>query len=275
MKRLLLFILIGLIVFRYFVYRRSFNLYGKIIQVSVSLKKIPDIFLKTEIGNECSIDDANKSDLDKIHCLRKWANKNIDRGLVENQEKIVSDNKSLWEIIRSFNKDQGGVNCGRASTTLELIYDLFGYESYVIHIGKKSEDWHTVNLVKVNLDGKTVYVVEDVVYNLSFLDGRGRPLDYFGLLKLVKNNCFDDVGIDADGSFKHDFLCIDKKECQKKCRDIQSLKDGKYKCSVDNDIYGRKQLSSYAYIRRVYARDNQKKAEQLYDKIQISLKDLP
>ena len=140
--------------------------------------------------------NPNVSDYEKVNLIREWAAMNT---LVARKRSIKLDDpkKNMQDpnyykqnasiIYYSFIMIKGGVWCGGTSYALAKLYELFGYESIMMNIDLKKGKWsHALNLVKINEDDKSRYVIQDAYLNSTFVHKNGSPLDYFDMIELLR-----------------------------------------------------------------------------------------
>lgn len=113
--------------------------------------------------------------------------------------------KGTNEIYQLFSQNSGGVDCSGSAYSLMRLYADRGYETYTYHSGKKAFR-HVITLVRINHRGKTILMVEDPTYNITYVNLKGNPLDFFEMLAFIKRRKFSSFKIE-DGGGKHVFLC--------------------------------------------------------------------
>ena len=126
------------------------------------------------------------SDWDRANLLRHcaavhtvWSSQSC---LLENDPSLGFYSLSASSIFRAFRGKQGGAMCGGMAYTLMKLYQDFGYESYIVDMGKPEYETHVVVLVRVENANRHLLSIQDVLFDISLVDGNGRPLDYFDLL---------------------------------------------------------------------------------------------
>jgi hypothetical protein len=118
--------------------------------------------------------DSRTSDYQATKLLRIWADTWID--IAATGDTLGSDDflvSNIDDRYRRFLKNEGGVFCFHAATTLMAVYHEFGFDAWVLSIGDANTYTHAVTLVRV---GKKL-VVQDAYLNYSFVDRSGHPLD--------------------------------------------------------------------------------------------------
>ena len=162
------------------------------------------------------INDPNLSDWAKVNLLRRWAYQNSD---VAMNNSCLIDNPDLRpqnaaEIFSKFQQDKGGVYCGGASVFLTKLYQLYGFDAYALNMGKPSLSQsltHVLVLVKIRHNGQEILVVQDALFNNTYTHLDRTPLDYFELIKLLKNRQESQVKVvqDQDGD-RDTLLCANQ-----------------------------------------------------------------
>lgn len=152
------------------------------------------------------------SDFGKVSALRHWAAERID---LSSESLFLTNNQSFQfytgnvsAIFRAFQQNIGGVWCGGTAWTLKRTYQLFGYEAHYLAIGEAGYTTHAETLVYIDDRGKKVLSVQDAYFDLSYVDKKGNPLDYFEMLSLLRDNRDEEIVIvrSADHEFQRDLL---------------------------------------------------------------------
>jgi hypothetical protein len=170
------------------------------------------------------INNPNISDWEKVNLLRRWAYQNSDltmaKGCLIDSPDLRP--KSAAEIFSSFQKDEGGVWCAGMSIFLMKLYEQYGFESYALNMGKPSAAdtlimgnppvgssiTHVLVLVKIPHKGRNLLVVQDGYLNNTYTHLDGSPLDYFELIKLLKNRQENKIKVVRDqGASRDNLLC--------------------------------------------------------------------
>lgn len=156
--------------------------------------------LKELITSEVPVlSQENASDFEKVSSLREWVFNNVpvvdENLLIENVlDTPYYSRIPLTERITTFRKGLAGAWCGATAGTLMDVYNLFGYEAYIVDHGNSSFSWtHVITIVKILDDGRSIYSVQDAYLNNTWVGKYGRPRDYFGGLALIRTKNIDDV----------------------------------------------------------------------------------
>lgn len=148
--------------------------------------------------------NQQKSEFDTVVAIREWVYNNIpdteDEMLLEKVFRVSSASEIPLNIrLNIFNNGMVGTTCGATAQTLRDIYELFGYESYLLNMGnipeKGSPATHVVTLVKIKNKSTDLYSIQDAYLNYTFINSNGEPIGYFELLNYLKNKSTKDVFI--------------------------------------------------------------------------------
>lgn len=161
------------------------------------------------------INNPSISNWEKVNLLRRWAYQNSDLAMTKG---CLIDSpdlrpKSVAEIFSSFQQDAGGVWCGGMSIFLMKLYEQYGFESYALNMGKPSVSQsltHVLVLVKIPHKGRNLLVVQDSLFNNTYTHLDGSPLDYFELIKLLKNRQENKIKVVQDQGTSRDTLLCSK-----------------------------------------------------------------
>lgn len=158
-----------------------------------------------------NLTNRQMDDWQKVNILRQWAYENADVAsnscLLQNNPSFKFYSKSATELFEVFAQDKGGVWCAGKAFALMRLYQYYGFDSYVLSYGKNGLITHAVTLVKINHQGKDILAVEDSYFNLAYANRDNSPLDYFQLIKLLKNKREDKIKVIQDSKGKyHDFI---------------------------------------------------------------------
>jgi len=85
--------------------------------------------------------------------------------------------------------------CGGMAYALMKLYRDFGYESYIVDMGKPEYETHVVVLVRVEDGDRQLLSIQDVLFDVSLVDRDGRPLDYFEMLGKLRNLRHEEINI--------------------------------------------------------------------------------
>ncbi|MFC2153911.1 glycosyltransferase family 39 protein [Candidatus Altiarchaeota archaeon] len=144
---------------------------------------------------------------EKVKLLRAWAAQNIDvsneRGLLDksnsgNPDSLGYNFRSLDTptIFAYFEEDRGGVWCWGTAYALMRLYEMFGYDSFIVDVGDIDIPVsHVFNLVNVDCDGRNVWSIQDAYVDVTFEHLDGRCMDYLEFLELLQQRRHDEVKI--------------------------------------------------------------------------------
>jgi hypothetical protein len=130
------------------------------------------------------------SDFEKVNKIREWVNEQTIWGtLPDNEINTMINKKTSLEMYKYYlSHTEKAYDCGSYSVFLHKIYQLFGYESYIYDMGKDNQFRHTVVLVWIKDEGKKKLIIEDPSYNITYIDIKTNPLDYFQFIEYLKND---------------------------------------------------------------------------------------
>ena len=155
-------------------------------------EQYPNMKLKQIILNDCpELKSKNITDYQKICIIRNWAANVIDCSDFDlTLDRRIANFYSLtaYEIYQLFDQDKGGVWCAGSSEFLKKALRLFGFEAYDLYYGFKEPGGytHAVTLVKIQEGESEILSVQDAYFNTTYELSTGEPLDYFELLRLLK-----------------------------------------------------------------------------------------
>jgi len=131
------------------------------------------------------------SDWDRVNLIRHcaavhtvWSSQSC---LLENDPSLSFYSLSASSIFRAFRGKQGGAMCGGMAYALMKLYHDFGYESYIVDMGKPEYETHVVVLVRVEDTNRYLLSIQDILFDISLVDSNGRPLDYFDVLGKLRD----------------------------------------------------------------------------------------
>lgn len=159
--------------------------------------------------------DFNISDFERVNRIRKWVYELSTWGIKPvsyEQRNLINWSTSL-KMYDVFKKSKQAYDCGVYTVFLVKIYQLFGLESYVYDMGKEQQDYHSIVLVWINEWGKRKLIIEDPSYNLTYVDTKNEPMDFFELLRHIKEKNEKKVVIRQDASKGHKALCFPDDLC--------------------------------------------------------------
>ncbi len=145
-----------------------------------------------------SLTDSTATPDDQVSDLREWVESWVpiadtteegdSRGLTPPDLPRYWDLSpdDLYETLRT---NQGAVLCGGAAWTLMLVYEAFGFPSWIYNTGLTSTYSHVVTLVKTG----DVIQVQDPLYRYRVRDKNGRPADVRWLLRRLQSVGPDEV----------------------------------------------------------------------------------
>lgn len=179
---------------------------GKEREEFVRTRQTARELLKYIILSDCpELKRTELSEFSLVSLLREWSAAHTpwtrqpellldgDRGTVDGDESSFYQ-RDVSEIYAAFLKQAGAVWCGGSAHALCSLYRLYGFDASTLNIGfGDSPVSHVVTLVSVRDEGRAVISIQDAYFNQVLVDGQGRPLDYFDLIKLLSERKHDEV----------------------------------------------------------------------------------
>lgn len=132
----------------------------------------------------------------------------------------ISVKSKIWkistkEIFDIFRKQKGGVDCSGISYSLLKIYTDLGFEAYSYSAGI-GDFTHVIVLINTEYKGKKILLVEDPLFNITYISPNGDPIDFIEMLKLIKQKEYSKIA-SSGGNEKFLYLCskadIEKLTC--------------------------------------------------------------
>lgn len=137
------------------------------------------------------------TDFQKTTILREFVAKHADLGFkTTDVEQLDTNwyNQDIAYFYTVFEQDRASAKCGVVSRMLQLLYDLYGFESVRYDMGKlNSSLTHVTTLVNIVQEGKKQLIVQDAMFNYTLTDTKGQAKDFYTLLGELKQNKTDDV----------------------------------------------------------------------------------
>lgn len=169
--------------------------------------------------------------------------------------------KNSFQILDFVNKNIRGLDCSGISTVLMKTYAEKGYESYAYHSGKLSGAFtHVITLVKIRHKGEDRLIIQDPTYNITYIDQKGDPIDFFVFLSLLKRKEYEKFSILHNKDLYHTYFCSSNDDANHLCnpkadgRDIRIINPNvwsfKEKAYVSTLI---EYISIYLDYRNVYS----------------------
>ncbi|HZU35612.1 MAG TPA: hypothetical protein VFA18_06885, partial [Gemmataceae bacterium] len=170
------------------------------------------LWLRQRVSRDCpAIDDPALDDWSRVCLLRQWAWQHIpwcSRSLLLDQKPAISlycrDAPGVFAYLLS---DSGGVWCGGAAYALAKLYELYGYPAWTYDYGLPEVMTHVTTVVRIQLRGQRMLVVQDPTFNLTYTAPNGMPLDLATLLKQLRSRQAASVVFQAgDPGQRREFL---------------------------------------------------------------------
>jgi len=176
--------------------------------ISSDVSQYTSAMLENVIASEYpEINNQNITDWEKVNILRDWAYEHTDYPNVSIQTsgKILNAipeshfyQKEAPEIYSIYLNDQGAVVCSGSAYSLERLYEMYGYKSYFVNLGDPivaNQTSHAITLVQINHNGKPLLSVEDAYFDYTIVDKEKNPIDFFEIVKLLRNERFSDIEV--------------------------------------------------------------------------------
>ncbi|MFC1704790.1 hypothetical protein ACFLZ6_00500 [Nanoarchaeota archaeon] len=148
------------------------------------------------------------SDLEKVNMIRDWAAANTDLSAKREFNLDVINNSNPYSsffdyynqdapsIYSAFMDDKGGVWCAGTTYALARLYDLFGFESVMVHLDiPEGIGFHAFNLVKIEDKKKEIFSIQDAYFNITYVHKDGTNMGYFELIELLQERKHNEVTV--------------------------------------------------------------------------------
>lgn len=145
---------------------------------------IESFILKQLISKNYPWIKYEKNEFIKVNLLRQYTYENVDMGKPLLGPEF--NKKSALELLTAFFQDKGGMMCRGHAFTLMKIYEVFGFRSYVLSMGRPNIVNHSLVLVETNYNGHKILSIQDPYFNITYIHQDGFPLDYFEFLSILK-----------------------------------------------------------------------------------------
>jgi len=142
--------------------------------------------------------ETDISEYEEVCILREWAASVIDCSdypLLLSVRYSDLGSWSAYDIYRAFQNDLGGAWCADSALFLIKVYQLFGFEAYYASWGTTLSVTHAVTLVSINHEGRQILSIQDAYFNFTYEDVNGEPMDYFDMLRLLKEKRDDEIEV--------------------------------------------------------------------------------
>ena len=161
-------------------------------------ERYKDPKLKQIILDDCpELKSKNITDYQKVCILRNWAANVID---CSDYDLLLNKRPahillSAYEIYQFFDQNEGGVWCDGAALFFRKVLRLFDFEGYELAYGFHEPGGlnHTITLIKIQEGESEILSVQDAYFNTAYETSTGEPLDYFDLLRLLKEKRDDEI----------------------------------------------------------------------------------
>lgn len=164
--------------------------------------------LKELISTEYpEIEKENITDFEKVNIIRDWAyehtdyptriNASLDTTL-DSMSEFKYYQKTAPDIYSAFLNDQGGVACSGTAFALHQLYEMYGFNSYYVALGDPTVENHTshaLTIVQINRGDTPILNVQDAYFDYTIVDKANNPLDFFEVVKFIRNDRYSDVVI--------------------------------------------------------------------------------
>lgn len=210
------------------------------------------------LKNAPSLLNKNSTDFERLNQIRKWVTEQTLWGNrpVDTTLRLSINNSTALQIYTFLRSTNKALDCGTYSIFLLKIYQLFGYDGYIYDMGNDDQFRHVVVLVWINDNGTRKLIVEDPSYNLTYLDSKNSPLDFFELLRLIKENKTNEIVVKSTTGKGQWVLCHPDEECYTylKYKVIERRDEGNmvlFRQNFDTQLI-KDNLKSFLYCRYLY-----------------------
>lgn len=164
--------------------------------------------LKTIVADEYpQMNNLNITDFEKVNAIRQFVAEHNDWGNHEFQldERWGYYTMTAPELYDLFLTDTGGTLCSGTAHELQQFYEMYGYSSYMVYSGKPSVFTHASTIVNISYNGKYVWSVQDAHVDETYTTVDGAPIDYFEMLRMLRNNDTSEI-ITVVGNSERDYF---------------------------------------------------------------------
>ena len=157
-----------------------------------------------------ALTDDKVAPIAKVELIRDWVHATIPVGdRYNNAADIGIDHhhNPLGELLHVAETRRAGYYCGATAEISRRVYQLLGFEAHTLNfgIGPKGET-HITTLVRVTLDGRPIWTIQDTYFNFTVRYRDGRYVDYRDLLARLERAEVADVLIDEKATARTPFL---------------------------------------------------------------------
>ena len=182
------------------VFLNSSTLYiGPLTTKEFLIQQRQDMKLKRIILNDYpELKSENITCYQKVCTIRNWTANVIDCSdfdLTLDRRILNFHSLNAYKIYELFDQNKGGVWCAGSSEFLKKVLWLFDFEAYDLYYGlnKTGGLTHAVTLVKIQEGEGEILSIQDAYFNTTYELSTGEPLDYFELLRLLKEKRDDEI----------------------------------------------------------------------------------
>ena len=130
-------------------------------------------------------------DFERVNSLREWAYAHIPLAA---EATVLLDNLApdylswpIEKIFETFERDAGALWAYGTANVFARMCRMAGLPAAVLRVGERdSAQNHYVTIVRIEVDGKPRFVLEDAYFDFALTDVAGRPLDWSNILGLLR-----------------------------------------------------------------------------------------
>jgi hypothetical protein len=144
------------------------------------------------------LSDPEADDWDRVSVLRHWAWSHIATSDLPLTLPARGDGwlpMNAPQVFAFFDTGCGGVWCGGAAMALRALYHDFGFTTALlrIHLPAELGPTHVATAVRIQHQGRPLWVVQDAYFNLAIAAPDGQPIDLEDFVRLLSQGRLDAV----------------------------------------------------------------------------------
>lgn len=133
------------------------------------------------------VNDPVTDDWTRVCLLRQWAWRHTpwcsESAHLDGPPEEAYYCHGAFRIFTDFGEGKGGVWCGGAAYALRRLYESYGYRCWTYDCGFPDVMTHVMAVVEVHQRGRSLLVVQDSTFNITYADPAGNPLDVRDLIQ--------------------------------------------------------------------------------------------
>jgi hypothetical protein len=132
------------------------------------------------------------SEWELVQALRSWVYSNVceQEGIeatLDQRTDFLFAEADAPAIFSAFDARVAGVWCGGIGQALRKLYQMYGFDAFVLDCGLPSTgSTHISNVVKICDGNRPLWTVQDAYYDLSYSRTDGSPLDAIDMVRMLR-----------------------------------------------------------------------------------------